>query len=123
MSFKELVTLANSEVFFAVLFVIGLMVVGKWFFNHMKEQNELMKAQGDENREREEQIIEIYKNELDKGADREIKLMTHLEKNTDQMEKIAGTLDNIQSNMSQLESKVDNNLKEVWKELGSKADK
>ncbi len=116
MSFKELMTLANSEVFFAVLFVIGLMVVGKWFFNHMKEQ-------GDENRQREEQIIDIYKNELDKGAEREIKLMTHLEKNTDQMEKIAGTLDTIQTGMSQLEGKVDSNLKEVWKELGSKADK
>jgi ABC-type bacteriocin/lantibiotic exporter with double-glycine peptidase domain len=115
-SIKEIMTLANSEVFFAVLFVIGLMVVGKWFFNHMKEQRE-------ENREREGQLIEIYKGEIDKSAKREEKLMTHLEKNTEQMEKISGTLDIIQSNMSQLETKVDSNLTSVWKELGGKADK
>jgi Tfp pilus assembly protein PilO len=116
MGFKELMQLANSEVFFAVLFVIGLVVIGKWFFAHMKEQRE-------ENREREEQLIDIYKSELAKGETREANLMDHLQKNTDQMERISGTLDTIQSNMMKLESKVDNNLTSVWKELGGKADK
>jgi Tfp pilus assembly protein PilO len=116
MGFKELMQLANSEVFFAVLFVLGLITIGKWFFAHMKEQRE-------ENREREEQLIDIYKSELEKGEAREANLMIHLEKNTNQMERISGTLDTIQSNMMKLESKVDNNLTNVWKELGGKADK
>jgi septal ring factor EnvC (AmiA/AmiB activator) len=113
---KDILTIANSEVVFAVLFIIGLFAVGRYITNALKEQKE-------ENTRREEQLIEFYKNELEKSALREGELMRHLDKNTEQLRTIAETLKDVQRGLTKLEDRVEDNFMAVWKELGSKADK
>jgi ABC-type bacteriocin/lantibiotic exporter with double-glycine peptidase domain len=115
-SLRDIVNVANSEVVFAVLFIVGLFAVGKYIRDAMQEQKE-------ENKRREEQLIEIYKNELDKSANRERELMIHLDKNTEQLQGIADTLKDVQRGLTKLEDRVEDNFMAVWKELGAKADK
>jgi serine protease inhibitor len=108
--------LANSEATFALLFILGLYFIGKWFMNYMKEQKE-------ENRLREEQLIENYKEQLTQSNEREVRLISHLEKNTEQLKHIAQTLDGVEQRLTTFEVKVNTDLTNVWKELGGKADK
>jgi peptidoglycan hydrolase CwlO-like protein len=108
---KTLMELANSESFFAILLVIGIIALwraGTVSFKEIKT----------ENRDREEQIIDMFKDQLEKADKREEELMGHLDKSTGQMENIAGTMKEIQGNLSKLENRVDDNFMMVWKEIG-----
>lgn len=116
MDLQWLSELANSEATFALLFIAGLYFIGKWFMNYMQEQKE-------ENKLREEQLIENYKEQLNKSNEREVRLIAHLEKNTQQLENIANTLDSVEKRLTSFESKVNGDLRNVWKELGGKVDK
>lgn len=113
---KEIQSIASSEVVFALLFIFGLFVVGRYVVQFIAEMK-------DENTHRETQIIDLYKEQIANSNNREVELMKHLEKNTEQLGNIADTLNDVQRNLSKLESRVDDNFKDVWKELGSKADK
>jgi septal ring factor EnvC (AmiA/AmiB activator) len=108
--------LASSETFFAVLFLAGLILVGRYVVANMKEVKE-------ENAQRESQLIDIYKEQLEASATREGKLMSHLDKSNEQHEKVADTLKDIQVNLEKLEHRVEDNFHDVWKELGAKADR
>lgn len=108
--------LASSETFFAVLFLAGLILVGRYVVQHIRETKE-------ENSQRESQLIELYKEQLQTSATREEKLMTHLDKSNEQLEGVADTLKDIQGNLEKLEHRVENNFHDVWKELGGKADR
>jgi F0F1-type ATP synthase delta subunit len=114
--FTWVADLANSEATFAVLFILGLYFIGKWFMNYMAEQKE-------ENRMREEQLIDNYKEQLAQSNQREVRLITHLEKNTEQLKHIANTLDGVEQRLTTFEVKINNDLHNVWKELGGKQDK
>lgn len=116
MSVKDAVALANSDVVFAVLFIVGLFAVARYVNSVIREQKE-------ENRQREEQLIALYQKQLEDSAKREAELMRNLERNTEQLANVAATLKEIQRNLSKLEEKVETNFMEVWKELGSKADR
>lgn len=116
MDLKVVSELANSEATFALLFILGLFFIGKWFMNYMKEQKE-------ENRLREEQLINNYKEQLAQSNEREVRLISHLEKNTQQLKHIAQTLDGVEQRLTTFEVKVNNDLTNVWKELGGKQDK
>lgn len=113
---KEIQSIASSEVVFALLFIFGLFVVGRYVVQFIAEIK-------DENTHRETQLIDLYKEQITNSNNREVELMKHLEKNTEQLGNIADTLNDVQRNLSKLESRVDDNFKDVWKELGSKADK
>jgi len=115
-SVKDVVALANSDVVFAVLFIVGLFAVARYVNSVIREQKE-------ENRQREEQLIALYQKQLEDSAKREAELMRNLERNTEQLANVATTLKEIQRNLSKLEEKVETNFMEVWKELGSKADR
>ena len=116
MSIKEILAVANSEVVFAALFVVGLYSVARYVQTALREQKE-------ENNKREEQLFEMYRQQLEASARREAELMKNLEKNTEQLGNIAETLKEVQRNLGKLEDKVETNFMAVWKELGSKADK
>lgn len=116
MEIEILENLATSEVLFAVLFIGGLIFIGRWFLIYMAEQKK-------ENDERETQLIDIYKAQIDRSSMRENELMTHLSKNTEQLVKIADTLEGVQTNLQRVENRVHEDLQTVWKELGAKADK
>ena len=108
--------LANSEATFAVLFIVGLYFIGKWFMTYMAEQKE-------ENRMREEQLIENYKEQLAQSNEREMRLITHLDKSNEQLKHIADTLTGVERRLTSFEIKINADLSNVWKELGSKQDK
>lgn len=116
MDLKTLEKLATSEVIFAILFIGGLLFIGRWFLNYMAEQKR-------ENIEREAQLLEIYKDQLSQSAVREKELMQHMGENTVQLKSIADTLKGVQDNLFKLEDRVNSDLQGVWKELGSKVDK
>jgi len=112
----KLVELANSETLFAVLFIAGLIYIGLYVKG-------MLQSNKDDNHRRENQLIDIYKEQIDKGDKREEELMDYLDKNTDQLENIAGTLKGVQTNIEKLEDKVEGNFMNVWKELGTKENK
>jgi predicted RNase H-like nuclease (RuvC/YqgF family) len=111
MTLKDLMELANSEVVFAVLFIAGLFFAGRWLIGHLQSVKE-------ENKERETQLIELYKTQIDSSTEREEHLKAHLDKSNEQMGEIASTMKDIQQGMSKLENKMDNNFKDVWREIG-----
>lgn len=116
MTLREIIDIANSEAVFAVLFIVGLYSVARYVQTALRDQKE-------ENNRREEQLFQMYREQLEASARREAELMKNLEKNTEQLGNIAETLKEVQRNLSKLEDKVDTNFMAVWKELGSKADK
>lgn len=138
MSLKDIMTVASSDVVFAVLFIGLLYVLLSAFKKWATEQKEMSIE-----RERyvltmhEKQMIELKENMLhERNANfellveqrrsfetREAELIKVLNKNTDQLSSIADTLKDIQRNLSKLEDRVEDNFMDVWKELGSKLDK
>jgi hypothetical protein len=113
---NKLASLADSEVFFAVLFVAGLIYIGL-YVKGVLEQNR------QDNTKREDTIVQMYEHQLNKAEDREEKLMNYLDKNTEQMEHISGTMKDIQGNIAKVEDRMEDNFMNVWKELGNKKDK
>ena len=116
MDLTKLVELANSETLFAVLFIAGLIYIALYVKG-------MLQSNKDDNHRRENQLIDIYKEQIDKGDKREEELMDYLDKNTDQLENIAGTLKGVQTNIAKLEDRVEDNFMSVWKELGTKENK
>ena len=116
MTIRDAISLANSEVVFAVLFIVGLFAVARYVNNVIREQKE-------ENKYREEQLFMLYQKQIEDSARREADLMRNLERNTEQLTNVANTLKEIQRNLSKLEEKVDTNFMQVWKELGAKVDR
>jgi len=112
----KLVELANSETLFAVLFIAGLIYIALYVKG-------MLQSNKDDNHRRENQLIDIYKEQIDKGDKREEELMDYLDKNTNQLENIAGTLKGVQTNIAKLEDRVEDNFMNVWKELGTKENK
>jgi DNA-binding response OmpR family regulator len=138
MSLKDIMTVAQSDFVFAILF-IGLLVMGvRAIKAHLDEQ----KA---DSTQREEYILQMHERQMNEMKEnmlherassheliveqrhsfekREAELLKHLQKNTDQLASIADTLKDVQRNLSKLEDRVEDNFMEVWKELGAKQDK
>jgi septal ring factor EnvC (AmiA/AmiB activator) len=113
---NKLAQLADSEVFFAVLFVAGLIYIAL-YVKGVLEQNR------QDNTKREDTIVSMYETQLNKAEDREEKLMSYLDKNTEQMEHISETMKDIQGNIAKVEDRMEDNFMNVWKELGQKQDK
>lgn len=111
-----LVDLSSSERFFALVLIIGVIFLFRYFKASLTEIK-------DENREREGQLIEMYKDQIEKADQREEKLTNHLDESTKHMKGIADTLKDVQSSLLKLEDRVEDNFMNVWKELGSKADR
>lgn len=116
MSINEALTVASSEVVFSVLFILGLFIVGRVVMSSLKD----IRA---ENNDREAQIAELYKQQMERADKREADLMDHLGQTTKQMGNIAETLKDVQLGLDRLEDRMDKNVVEIWKELGAKEDK
>jgi len=112
----KLVELANSETLFAVLFIAGLIYIALYVKGMLQSNKE-------DNHRRENQLIDIYKEQIDKGDKREEELMHYLDRNTYQLENISGTLEGVQTNLAKLDGRVEDNFTSVWKELNTKENK
>lgn len=113
---KTLSDIAGSEAFFALLFLLGLVLVGKYVIQTITDIKQ-------ENEERERQLLGLYKEQLKQSEQREQQLMSHLDRSSEQLTNVAETLKDIQENLEKLENKVESTFHEVWKELGSKANR
>lgn len=123
MGITEMLQLAESKHVFAGLFIICLFFVGRWAVQFIQSIR-------DENNTREDQLLELHSKQAEKSGAREEKLMEHLEKTAEQqdkfvtqLEKITDTQVQLQESLGKLETKIDQGLTEVWKELGGKVDK
>ena len=116
MDLTKLIELANSETLFAVLFIAGLIYIALYVKGMLQSNKE-------DNHRRENQLIDIYKEQIDKGDKREEELMHYLDRNTYQLENISGTLEGVQTNLAKLDGRVEDNFTSVWKELDTKENK
>ena len=127
MDLNKIAQLADSESFFLVLFVAGIIYIALWVRTQLQDNKE-------DSKRREEQLIDIYRSQIERGEEREgtllrqsqereKDLMEYLDRNSDQLENIAGTLKEVQSNLVKVEDRMQDNFQIVWKELGNKEDR
>lgn len=116
MDIQTLVELSTSERFFAIIFVVGIVFLWRSVQQWVNEMRS-------ENREREDELIGAYREQVEKAHEREGELMVHLDKSTQHMKEIADTLQDIQGSVEKLETRLEGNLSKLWKEIGGKADK
>ncbi|WPF65044.1 hypothetical protein YTCETSXE_CDS0088 [Staphylococcus phage MVC_VPHSA2] len=111
MGLPEIIAAVKGEYIFALLFITCLIGVAKWVVAFIKEQKEDSKAREQQlladNNEREEKIHSIYEKSLQDATKREDKLMKHLDKNTNQLERITDTQVQIQDSLKKLENRVE----------------
>jgi ABC-type bacteriocin/lantibiotic exporter with double-glycine peptidase domain len=114
MDLKDIQTVAQSDVVFAVLF-IGLLWISAIFINR------LMQDQRETEKQREEQLIELYREQKAESAEREKELMQHLDRITERQAEITNTLREVKEDMrgglTKLEEKVDRGFVEVWRAI------
>ena len=108
---KVISELAQSEAVFAILFVLGLFVVGKWLMSFIQGMKE-------ENATRESQLLELHSKQSEDAQKREEFLRNHLDKSNEKMGEISDTMKGIQAGLNKLEDRMDANFLEVWKEIG-----
>lgn len=116
MDTQTISNIANSEVVFAILFIAGLVWVFKYGLSTINEIKH-------ENKEREDTIISMFREQIDKSDNRERQLMEYLEKSTVQQAEIVSTLKVVQEGIERFESRVERNFNGIWKELSNKQDK
>lgn len=128
--------IAGSEYVFAILFIIGLIVVGRWFFRYFAEMKAEMKQVNIETKEEMKKVYDESKEDLKKANEereqelkdycaelktdakhREAALMEHLQRSNDSQEKTADTLVKIESSLHSLENKMDSGFNDVWEHL------
>lgn len=116
MGIKELIEVTQSEAVFAVLFV------GLLYFVLMFVKNLLQELREMENK-REEQLIELYREQKTESALREKELLKHLEALTEQQAEIVEALKSLRNEtrigLEKLEEKVDRRFIEVWKSINN----
>lgn len=138
MNLKDIMTIANSEVVFAILFIGLLLLVVRgikihfeqsriesekreqYIFKMYEQQMQTMESGMTKQREEYNQLITEQRESFNK---REEELLKHLSRNTDQLSNVAETLRDIQRSLGKLEDRVENNFLQVWKELGTKLDR
>ena len=107
---KEVTEIVKSEFVFGILFVLGLIIVGRHFINREKEQTE-------ENKLREDKIFELYEKKDEEAQKREAELMLHQKDITEQLSQMNQTQSAIQENLTRLERQTEDNFREIWKQI------
>lgn len=110
MGLKEITEVVKSEYVFATLFVLGLIFVGRWV-------SQTLKNQADENRNFESEVKEIYERQLEKSYQREERLMEHQTNITGQLSDISSTQTRMQASLDKLEQKTEENFRQLWREV------
>lgn len=110
MSVKDITELVKSEYVFATLFILGLIFVGHWVVQTLRDQSI-------ENREFEDKIISVYEKSIERAEVREGKLMKHQDNMTAQLKQMNHTQTQIQENLTRLERQTEDNFREIWKEI------
>lgn len=110
MGLKEITELVKTEYVFGVLFIVGLIYIGKYV-------REVLASQAQDNKEFENKVVEIYETQLEKSYEREEKLMSHQTDITRQLGDISATQTRMQTSLDKLEQKTEENFRQIWKEV------
>jgi chromosome segregation ATPase len=112
----------SSEFTFGILFIVLAWLV-------VKGVEKIIRDAKEDGQRREDYIMELHRareEELKRNIEetkndsrrREDELMRHLERNTNQQEKIGHTLKDVQSSLEKLEHRMENNFHAVWRQFG-----
>lgn len=110
MGLKEVTEIVKSEFVFGILFVLGLIIVGRYFMSQQKEKDA-------ENKLREDKIFEMYDKKDEEAQRREAELMSHQKDITSQLSQMNQTQTAIQENLTRLERQTEENFREIWKQI------
>lgn len=110
MGIKEITELVKTEYVFGVLFIVGLIYVGKYI-------KEVLSSQAQDNKDFENKVVEIYETQLSKSYEREEKLMSHQTEMTKQLEGISTTQSRFAASLDKLEQRTEENFRALWKEI------
>lgn len=110
MGLKEITELVKTEYVFGVLFIVGLIYIGKYV-------REVLASQAQDNKEFENKVVEIYETQLEKSYEREEKLMSHQTAMTRQLEGISSTQSRFAASLDKLEQRTEENFRALWKEI------
>ncbi|KAB2380202.1 hypothetical protein [Bacillus toyonensis] len=110
MGIKEITELVKTEYVFGVLFILGLVYIGKYV-------RTVLESQAQDNKAFEGKVVEIYENQLTKAHDREDKLMAHQTEMTRQLEGISATQSRFAASLDKLEQRTEDNFRALWQEV------
>lgn len=110
MGIKEITELVKTEYVFGVLFILGLIYIGKYV-------KQVLESQAQDNKNFEGKVVEIYENQLTKSYEREEKLMSHQTEMTRQLEGISSTQSRLQTSIDKLEQRTEENFRALWQEV------
>lgn len=110
MGVKEITELVKTEYVFGVLFILGLIYIGRYV-------KTVLESQAQDNKSFEGKVVEIYENQLTKSYEREDKLMNHQTEITRQLTDISSTQTRMQSSLDKLEQKTEENFRQLWQEV------
>ena len=121
MGLKEITDLVKTEYVFGVLFILGLIYIGRYV-------KQVLENQAQDNKDFEAKVLEIHENhraetrdihkeQLAKAYEREDKLMSHQTEMTTQLKEISSTQSRLQSSMDKLEQRTEENFRALWQEV------
>ena len=139
MTFTDLLSLANSEQVFTILFILTLVFAGRWLRTFLAEQNQ-------ENNERERYIMKTHEEQLKELREekketqeqmktmmqehratlheqrqdslrREAELMGHLNKTAEQMDEVISTLQTMKDSLNSMDREMQNGFDEIWQKI------
>lgn len=110
MDVKSVLELVKSEYVFGVLFIFGLVYVGRYI-------KEVMSTQAQDNKDFEAKVVEIYETQLSKADEREGKLMCHQNEMAKQLEGISATQSRFAASLDRLEQRTEENFRALWQEI------
>lgn len=110
MGIKEITELVKTEYVFGVLFILGLIYIGRYV-------KEVLESQAQDNKNFEGKVVEIYETQLSKSYEREEKLMDHQKEMTRQLEGISATQSRFAASLDKLEQRTEDNFRALWQEI------
>lgn len=111
--FTLLEKVVSSQFTWAILCLIAVIFFyRKMDANDKKSDATILKLQED-NKVREDQLFALYEANKKEAAQREKRLMDHLERTTD-------TLQKIETNLTNLENSMDEGFKDIWRQIDQK---
>ena len=139
MTFTDLISIANSEQVFTILFIVTLVFAGRWLRNFLAQQTK-------ENAERERYIMKNHEEQLKElreekkeaqaqmkammqehratlheqrqdSLTREAELMGHLQKTAEQMDEVVSTLQTMKDSLNNMDREMQNGFDEIWQKI------
>ncbi|RXF11079.1 hypothetical protein EG878_14585 [Enterococcus faecalis] len=121
MGLGEAIKIASSEVVFATLFILLGAAMLRWIVVFIKQsQTETIERENyifEMHKQREADLKQVIAEQKKESEQREERLMKQIDFQQDQQRQIVMTLGSIQHSLEKLETKIDNDLHDIWRVL------